>query len=1140
MTPTSLPTSSNPIALATHRQRAAANPDVSAWVDASAGSGKTRVLTDRVLRLLVRGVPPHQILCLTFTKAAAANMANRLADELKHWARLPDEALAARLLALTGTPPEEEEKEEARQLFARILDAPGGMQFLTIHSFCQSLLARFPLEAGVPVGFNVLDERASTALLREAEERVLAGQMGAVNRLLALFDQEAFRSLLDAIVTHRGKLTQALAAHGGAALAGHIVRESLGVTLDENEETAAEALRACIPYDTMREALPHLAAGKDTDQKLGKKWAAFLTNRSSVSPLVESVYTADFSGFRKSPYTKDIAKAFPAIESLLGELQDCCARYLEKIRCLTTARATGDFLAVSEHLLEEYRRLKVRHVALDFDDLIERAQNLLRTSGSAWVLYKLDGGLSHVLVDEAQDTNAAQWHILEGLTGDFFTGETARSERTPARTIFAVGDYKQSIYSFQGANPDSFLSARGHFEAQINAVGQRLEKQEFFISFRSAQGVLDAVNAVFADKDASNGLGEVFPRHIAAKENLPAEVEVWPLAVKPPDSAEDETGQISVAPPPSPIRRLAQALAERLADMKAQEGLREGDVLVLVRTRSRFIGEFARACKARGLAIAGADRMILTEQLAVEDVLAVLQVLLLPEDDLSLACVLKSPFVGMSEERLFALCRDRKESLWARVQREEPTIKDWFYALFNRADFVTPYALVAGLLNDLCPAGVSGRKAMLSRLGADALDPLDELLSVALAFEQDETPTLQRFLAWLMESETEVKREMEHSGSAIRLMTVHGSKGLEAPVVILADSCHFPKDKNTVLFDPDDASALPYLAPSTKDEAKDARLRREALREKARAEYRRLLYVALTRAERKLFVVGWSGQKKSVTKTPEKEKADEARAWFDLVQAGLVPIGAEIIETGRFPCEDGWKGELLRYRVTGEEQKNKTEKAPVPFHPPTLPHWATTPPAPEPVPCVPLSPSKLFEDGEEPPVVSPLGTEDKAWTFRRGTLVHRLLQMLPEMEATRRLDVGLRWLIAQAVPEKQAAALMDEVLCVLTHPDFAKLFGQESRAEVSISGHVGQKLVVGTIDRLAVVGDKVWLVDYKTNRTVPKTVEAIPRAYLRQLAAYRAVLRGIYTGKQVRAVLLWTHGALLMDVPDEVLAQHEP
>lgn len=1136
--------SNDPVGLATTRQDRASDPAHSAWVDASAGSGKTKVLIDRVLRLLLAGVPAQKILCLTFTKAAAANMALRLTGELGNWATLPEGKLATTLKKLTGKDPDDEAISAARRLFAATLDAPGGLQFQTIHSFCQSLLARFPLEAGIPVGFTVLEDRQSQSLLSAARRELLDGashQPGsdlalALNVLLETYTGTGFANLEREIVQQRSVLETQLQAGHGPALAA--LGPLLG--LEDGETTDSVTAQFCRDEAHNMAGLRQLAAAMIADG--GKNNVAYgtpLSNwlaRDETGRLItlDDFLTAFLTGEgkpRADVATKNLVKANPGFDTIIAHEREVVARLQAKLKATRTATTSRALIIYAAALLGRYHQLKTRMLALDFDDLITAASTLVTHERASWVLYKLDGGIDHVLVDEAQDTNGRQWQLIEALTTDFFSGEGSRNA-VPPRSVFAVGDYKQSIYSFQGADPDAFTQARTRLGHRISLVGSRLESVDFSVSFRSNSAVLSAVDRVFMETGAGIGLPG-YAEHQSSLPALPGQVDVWPVA--PPDPKD--------GPRIRPLIKVAHTLAAQIKQwVEGKEPLAArgrpmeyGDFLVLVRSRGAFMPEFVRACKQLGVPVSGADRMIIDEQLAVEDLLAFAAFLLLPEDDLTLATVLKGPFIGMSEEALFALAHGRdKASLISRLGRDSEGHKyaAWLASWQRRTDRMTPYTLLSALLAEPCPCDArSGRRAIVARLGPEANDPLDELLSLALQYEQGETPSLQGFLRWIKSGKTEIKRELEQAAGQVRIMTAHGSKGLEAPIVIVADSLSPPRDRANLLTDPDGV-APPLLAPSRSDEAECAAARRTNRSQRLIEEYHRLLYVALTRAEDRLIFAAWSNQNTKIDAEGRLESAPSEPGWYHLLLQGLQKATAHEYD---LTALGGWKGMGLLHRL-GDETQQRSHKAQAGLQiaaMAALPDWALRLPPDEPSPTRPLTPSKL---ADEPAALSPLADDD-GWRFRRGLLIHRLLQTLPDLPAPQRRSAGLRWLGQQA---KNPGQLIDEVLAVINAPEATVLFGPHSRAEVPISGQVGARTLSGQIDRLAITDNTVWVVDFKTNRTPPATVEAVDKAYLRQLAAYRAALAPLYPGHAIRAILLWTDGPGLMEIPTELLDMHAP
>ncbi len=1133
----------------------------SVWVAASAGTGKTKVLTDRVLNLMLRGSPPGRILCLTFTKAAAAEMANRINERLSAWTTLADGALAQELVGLTGTLPDRALMEHARRLFAHVLDTPGGMKILTIHAFCQSLLRRFPIEAEIAPHFEVMDERSAAEVLGEAREAVLAAARSgrdpalaeALGEITRYLGEESFSELLVTLALERSRLRKLL-DDGGLAGCRARLHEALevppGATVatilaDACEEAAFDGAGLRRAVDCL------LASPATTDRQRGECLAAWLAAPAErVARLDDYVaaYLTVEGGIRKTLVTKPAAVADPAaLTALIAE-----AARIERLVAARGAcallHATMAMVCLAAALLTAYERYKTLHAQLDYDDLILKTCDLLNRPGvAAWVLFKLDGGLDHILVDEAQDTNPEQWQVVAALAEEFFSGRGARDTE---RTIFAVGDAKQSIYSFQRADPHQFQRMREHFRARVAAATEhpgewRWREVALDISFRSTEAVLAAVDAVFARDEASAGvaLDGAAIRHVAQRRGHAGRVELWP-AVEPdpvelpaPWQAPDAQHRIR-----DPSSRLAAAIAaqirhwldsgERLA--ARDRPIRPGDIMVLVRRRGRFVDALVRALKNRGVPVAGIDRMVLSEQLAVEDLVALGQFLLLPDDDLILATVLKSPLYGIKEDDLFALAAGRgMRPLWDELRRraaDGPHLRhaaDELSALLARADFVAPYELFADILS-----ARGGRRAALSRLGPEAADPLDEFLALALAYERAHIPSLQGFLHWLATGAVEVKRDLDQRDrDEVRVLTVHGAKGLQAPIVFLPDTLQTPAQMPRLLWT---ADGLPLWSARKDLDAPAAQAARHAAVQRRDEEYRRLLYVAMTRAEDRLYLCGWR------TRRPAP-----AQCWYDLAAAGLSAI-AEAREFDFAPLigEDGWVGvgqvHDRRQEVAAKPDAQESGRAAAAAE---LPSWAGSPPPAEPAPPRPLAPSRPTL--AEPAARSPLGLlagEREGGGFKRGLIVHRLLQILPELSPARRRPAAKQFLArpVHGLAAAEQAAIADEILAILDEPSFAALFGPDSQAEVPIVGLVGDYAIAGQIDRLVVGIDEILIVDYKTLRPKPARDSEVPPAYLRQLAAYRAAIAQIYPGRPVKCALLWTDGPQLMPVSPALLERWAP
>jgi ATP-dependent helicase/nuclease subunit A len=1147
------------------------DPGASAWVTASAGSGKTKVLTDRVLRLLLaEEARPNAILCLTFTKAAAAEMATRLARELGAWSTAPEVRLAERLSTLLGRAPARADMDRARVLFARVLELPGGMRISTIHAFCQSLLRAFPLEAGLSPQFGVVEEMEAASLLAEAQEEVLAGPLTpreALESLAALVPPNAFAQLVSALTRDRERLAAALRGTGSldglcAAIARHLGLDHAMAEEMALVERAVEAVEEEIVI-----AARLLGASRNAnDQARGAKLLAWVERESALRAANWTEWCEVFLTKEGTPRarlgTKEIgSRQAECIAILMREAERVAAVEGSRRACRLLS-ATRALLGLGAPVLQGYAARKAARGLMDYDDLILSAQRVLQDPGSAWVLYKLDGGLEHLLLDEAQDSNPAQWGIAAALTEEFFAGRGverdargrgSRDRPQPTRTVFAVGDVKQSIYGFQGADATGFGRWKRHFAERCDAIASELRDVQLKVSFRSTAPVLALVDSVFADGAARAGVvldGETLV-HRADRVGHAGCVELWPM-LEPPEAEPPPPWDV----PDAPARAagadalLAEAIAARIAswlrsgEMLPSRGrpMRPGDILILVRKRTGgLVPRLLRALKERGVAVGGADRLKLAEQIAVQDLLALCDVLLLPEDDLQLAAVLKSPLVGLSEDELFALAHDRRGSLWRRLAQErgrdtrEGRAADWLAALMNRADFVTPHALLAEILGEH-----RGRERLLARLGPDAADPLDELLNAALDHERRHPPSLQAFIHWLRRGGAEVKREQESGGDAVRVMTVHNAKGLQAPVVILPDTVNKDRDDRSVRWHVEDGAApIPLWAPNKDAHAPAFSALRERERLARAEEEHRLLYVALTRAEDRLLVCGWQRSR------PPKRDWPEG-CWYDLVHAGFRALGAD---AGDFvpaafgaPDECRFAGDVVfrhECRQTAPARPDRRD-APAPASS-DLPGWAHRPAPPEGVEDA-LAPSAIPAENETP-AAAPHGRFDPTGArFRRGRLVHALLQHLPERSPAER-EAAARAFLARPGhgldPEAQAETLR-EVMALLDAPEIAEAFGPGSLAEAPIAGRIGDRLVSGQVDRLLVMPGHVLVLDYKTNRPPPATPEAVPPLYLRQMAAYRAVLRLAFPGRAVECALVWTYGARLMRLPGELLDTHAP
>ncbi len=1109
----------------------AAMPGVHAWVSASAGTGKTQVLSARVLRLLLSGVQAANILCITFTKLAAAEMQERVLGRLALWARADDAVLAQEVMAL-GEPVNDAVLVRARRLFALLLDSPQGLAVQTIHAFSQSLIGSFPVEAGVAPGFQTLDDRAAQALRRD----LLRAAIEAATRMVdaAFLDDIATLSLnggesrvLKALQS-LGRHVDALIGLGEAAVEP-MLRRGFGLATDETVDTAmARGLAAIDTVAVRRLARGWAQAGNKTALTSADLAAVWLADNGDFESLRVLFLTQKNEVRAQSAVPVAAERGDPGLREVFGEVSEAVLA-IAKVQSLHKVIAlVGAQLRVMRRLARAWVAAKAEAGVIDYDDMIQAARRLLATPGAAdWVRWKLDQRIDHILVDEAQDTNLAQWEIIEALSEEFFAGLGARESE---RRLFVVGDYKQAIFGFQGSDPKVYDGRKVHFSALADDAGSSLQVIDLAQNFRSVPAVLDVVDAV-ASALAAVGQGlspDGVPPHRPHRREAAGAVVLLPPSETSSDSLVDDEEQSDNDTDGERLGQAeidhAQALAQTIARwLNAHNPLMlpgrgrpvaPQDVLVLVRRRTAFSAALVAALHGYGVPVAGVDRLKLSEPLAVADLLALVRFAVLPDDDLTLACLLVSPFCGLNHDQLFALAYGRDGSLWAAMRAsEEPIVavaRDWLLAVLGFADFAAPYEFLERVLSGT----LQGRAKLLGRLGEEARDAIETMLDQALAFETLNAPSLQGFLAWVEAEDIEIKRDPDAPLDAVRLMTVHGAKGLQAPVVILADTTHAPNLRaNGPLLMDFDGITLPIEPGGTKGVEGPLADAVAAAQADALAEHWRLLYVALTRAEDLLFIAG-----------AKPKKALDVQSWHAFVEAAMTLIGA-VAE------EDPHHGGTVLVHRSGVP----APPAPLPLKPASahidLPDWVRAMAPAEARPPRPLTPSALAPDL----IVDPPAGPSAAAAARRGSALHALFERLPGVAPALRRGLGEAW-AGRLLPGDDAATLVDEVLAVLDDPAFASVFADHALAEAPIAALVGDMVITGQVDRLLIEDDKVTIVDFKTSRRVPGDASAVPPAHVAQMAGYVAAVRRVFPTREISAALLYTAGPRLIALPPDLLA----
>ena len=1149
---------------ATARQVQASRPKLSTWLAANAGSGKTRVLTNRVARLLLRGTRPEQILCLTYTKAAAAEMKNRLFRTLGAWAMLPEADLRTKLTALgeKDLTLRRTRLRQARTLFACAIETPGGLQIQTIHAFCARLLRRFPLEAGVSPQFVEMDDHDMNKLIQHIIHHMAEGpQAPLLDRVAAhLGGEDSLSKVMLQVVSNREGFQHPLTwpqLLESFPLPPAITEQALvdQVLQPGDLDLLAQLRRQLEEKGSKRDqdaakTLASLAVVNPTGADLALLEGVLLTGATAKTP-----YAAKIGAFPTKALQKTMAPLMPALEALMARVEQGRPQRLG-LAAAQRSMALHNFAAA---FLSIYAQEKQQRGWLDFDDLIQKSRELLQDSSvAAWVLFRLDQGVDHILVDEAQDTSPAQWDVIAKLTEEFSSGEGACDLQ---RTIFVVGDKKQSIYSFQGADPTAFDTMAEEFARRLKGANSCFQRLHLEHSFRSAPVILRLVDVVFQGEEAEKAGFSLHEPHQTVKTDLPGRVDLWPLV---PKVAGEELPRWNDAReyihPQPPAKVLAQQVATFIQGLiesgetipvttgdgaTQRRAVRPEDVLILVQRRSDLFTEIIAACKAKGLPIAGKDRLKVAAELAVKDLMALLRFLATPADDLSLAEALKSPIFGWDEQRLFSLAHHRPsdcslgQALQNQADHHRKTV-DILEDLRNKTDYLRPYELLERILTRH-----GARQRLMGRLGPEAEDGIDALLSQALAYETTEIPSLTGFVAWAITDAFEVKRQLSEATNMVRVMTVHGAKGLEAPIVILPDTIFTKRNPGA---DQLLKTTDHHLLWNTRTTERPDRLQEavSAQQQKEQEERLRLLYVAMTRAQSWLVVAGAGDVRE-----------DETKNWYTFVQQGIQQI-ADLVDADEMPeiaveyvqqekdmqgnQDSDSDGKILRLSCGNwSAQEQQRDAQPSPQQPGLPAHLLHPPQRQEPV-AVPsvINPSKLDGDKALPGEAGLDPESAKA----RGTAIHRLLEMLPTVPPTSWNDVATH-LLQQCLQddhsfgETEREGMIQEAVEVLKSPALAEVFAEDALVEVGFSvtvdGQPDGRPMQGVMDRVLVRPHKVLVVDFKTNATVPPTPEDCPEGILRQMGAYRQALSTLYPDRPAEAAILWTRTATIMPLPDALL-----
>ncbi|MCH2037603.1 MAG: double-strand break repair helicase AddA [Rickettsiales bacterium] len=1138
-------------------QSIASNPNHSVWVTANAGTGKTKVLTDRVLRLLLGGSKHTSILCLTYTKAAASEMFQRITDRLVRWTILSDQELYDEIKTLTEQEPDAAMLALARRLFAIITDASDGIKIQTIHAFCQSLLQRFPLEADITPGFTLIDDRVEQELCQQAKQRLLHSVIQdnnasnehiieASNYLNQIKTEYSFDIVIETIIANLPKIRQLLSSYDSVDAYCQLLCASFGIDTDLTIEACQRKI--CTPEQEPLQLMAKiLAEGSKSTQERAQTLSEWLHAPVETRIKTLDAYCSIFLTKGKPKQIKSVAvKAlrdrYTELDAMIIHEQERLMALIEQLKSVKTIISTKHFLNLAGILDAEYERMKQHRGYIDYHDVIVYAAKLLEKPGiSAWILYKISQNIQHVLIDESQDTSPYQWQLIRHITDDFFHGDSSEHEGLQP-TIFVVGDEKQSIYSFQGADTSLYF---GEFQKLNEQTKQNpafyFQAVSMNLSFRTTEAVLKVVDHLFNQegfKEAVSYQPEALV-HLTNRASQPGLVETWPLIEqdKPTDIADIDWGLLVCQNNSKTAEALlARDIAERIGqwlDSKRllpnkQRPVRAGDIMILVEKRTEFIHLLSRELKQRRIGVAPSDRIKLENEIVIDDLLSLAHFLLLPEDDLSLAALLKTPLFAISEQDLFELAYDRGDALlWGRL-KESPKHADTVQLLkllLAKVDYIPIIELYSYVLDVM-----GGRKKYVRRLGLAVDDVINEFLALILEYENHHSSSLQQFVDWFeSNSSIDIKREQSQLADEVRIMTVHGSKGLQAPIVILADIAKSAgNNKESLVFAEEQSRPVMVWSASAEDRNPYYLERKTAADNKRSDEKLRLLYVAMTRTEDEFYACG----------IPVK-KGDVSKRWYHLVERSVKALGREVV------TEEGRSGYQYSLHEPSSDDQASIEQKPIHMQSndeqviETTPELFTQPVSARPkqdVTVTGLTNEAKDEQAEPLDLLSPKA--DSA--MHKGIIMHELLQILPKHRKEERNAIT-DYLFHSQYEEQVSKELFGEiqatVYSILDNTQLHFLFECPSHAEVSVSGMLNGAPLYGVIDRLVRVGERqLLIIDFKTGQTPPKQLEDVRSEYITQMRYYRDLIRNIYPDYDINCAILWTKNQSLMYVSDALPA----
>ena len=1100
-------------------------PITSSWVSANAGSGKTFNLINRVVRLLISGVAPSKILCITFTNSAAEEMKVRLLDRLAEWVTMESNELLFHIESLLETKFTDGESRKlillkARQLFAEVLEEQSSLRISTIHSLCETILRHFSVETGIPFDFKIINEIEQRALIEELLQEFAVESNQAfinINKIIKPSSEAALTDFTLEIISDQERLIK-------EDFFEYFPEFTEAVSEGEINNSNSQKLRSKISSKVLKTLIEAFSTGGNESQIHGKMIEdSYSSEQENFFEVMEKVFLT----LEKKPRDhkrfpdKKVLEKYPQIISTIKKITDLILDIRRDCQTKDLYLKTKKVKDFGKEVVSKYEKKKLEKNSLDFYDLLKKVKDLLCKDGMmSWVNFKIDATLNHLLVDECQDVSPIQWEIINRIAGEFFDNWAAVQE---SKSIFIVGDEKQTIYSFQGADPLTFTKVKSFYSKKLKSVGSNLIDLDLNKSYRSSPLILNYINKVFSDP---NSLGVKVVKPHQGTKSLPGRVEIWPIDQKQKTIISPKVWWESVSETNSSDSKeiFAERLAKEIRVILAEKFIPDensdcikfrkvmpNDIMILFRSRSPLYYEIIEQLNRQHLPTQGADRIILNNDISIKDIISLLKFLDNPLDDLSLAEALKSPFFNISEAKLFEFAYNREESLWLSFlnNSSESDIITEISNLLSQVDTLTTYELLEMILVEN-----SGMEKLINRLGSEVYETVEAFLGYVSEFEDNNISSLASFLNWFSKNKLEIKRPPNKEGRQIKVMTIHASKGQESPIVILPDTLNHSikmtqsklvKSKNSIFFKQEKLERCQKIS-----EIERANLVENEFEEN------RLLYVALSRTKYWL-IISANG------KTLEESWYQKCLLAYEQMSSEEFTVSNEV-SGQKMVLEYNWHRESNKANHTidpvieninmgvklKEIDVNKVEKEK-------------------------LSPTSLKKIYPKPYSRTERINEslDKNMSLIRGNLIHSLFEKLSKVENSKRQIVAknIAKIHFPELKENYVESAIAETLSVMRAKENKRFFSREARFEITIMGALeGIGKINGKIDCLLINDKEIEIVDFKTDRNPPKSVSEVSAAYIMQLGIYSSLIQRSFPDLPIFSYILWTKSNSIMPI----------